>query len=164
MTTPSWFPPKSLLCLAIGALSMLLLLGFADRASAYEKPPGGKWNYKNLFDDTTRGALSLAKNSSKVTKLVLVAGEDEAERCGKEPIRLFTKPVVKSYRNVSGRYAVANLKGGLFVGKPMIFTQGEKRFRATLELLWNEDGRIVEGQFEREQAECYLSFYARKGS
>ena len=63
---------------------------------------------------------------------------------------------------VSGRYAVANLKHSLFVGKPLPFKQGHKRFRARLELLWDETGRLVEtGQFDR--GECHLSFYARKG-
>ncbi len=143
--------------------SLFLVFGFVDRASAYSKPPGGKWNFQNLFDSTKHGALSLSKNGKKVTKLVLVPGESAPEACGTNPIRLQTKPAVKRYRNVSGRYAVANLnrKTGLFVGKPMVFKQGKKRFRAKLHILWDESGRVAgTGQYER--GDCFIKFFARK--
>jgi len=144
------------------ACAVLLTLGSAEHASAYTKPPGGKWGFHNLFDYTKRGALSLSRNGSKVTKLVLVPGEELAETCGKDPVRLKSRPRVRSFRKVDGRYAVANLKRGLFIGKPLTFKQGKRRFRARLELLWDESGRLVQtGQFDH--GECHLSFFARKG-
>lgn len=137
----------------------------ANDAQAYAKPAGGKWNFYNLFDDTRRGALSLSNDSSKLTKLVLVPGEGASESCGQDPIKLQTKPAVKRYMKTSGRYAVANLnrKSGLFVGKPMVFKQGNKRFRAKLHILWDDDGRVAStGRYER--GECTIGFFARKGS
>ena len=147
----------------IAVVTIVLGLACVSQASAYSKPPGGKWNFRNLFEDTTRGALSLSKDGSKVINLVLVPGEDEIEECGKEPIRLVTRPAVKSYRKANGRYAVANIKGGLFVGTSPAFNQGKGTFRSSLQLIWDETGRLLdEGQYEH--GDCYLSFYARKGS
>lgn len=153
--------PTLLLVIATAAC-LLLMLGFAaDRSSAYSKPPGGKWNFQNLFDYTKYGALSLSKDGKKVTKLVLIPGEGAPEACGQAKIRLQTRPQVKRYRKVSGRYAVANLRKGLFVGKPMVFKQGRKRFRAKLHILWDESGRIAStGMYER--GDCYIKFFARK--
>ena len=154
--------PAPSLGVVLVALLVLGALWLAPGASAYSKPAGGKWNFQNLFEDTKRGALSLSRDGTKVNKLVLVPGENEAENCGAEPIRLTSKPRVQSFRKVNGRYAVANLKGSLFVGKRLTFKQGSRSFRASLELLWDESGRLVEtGQFEYRN--CYLSFYARKG-
>ncbi len=151
----------SLLGIAVAACTVLLL-GFAAQASAYSKPAGGKWNFQNLFDNTKRGALSLSKKGTKVVNLVLVPGEDEVEACGTAPIRLTSRPPVVKYRKIGGRYAVANLKNGLFVGKPLSFKQGKETFRAKLELLWDETGRLMQtGQFEH--GACFLSFFARKG-
>ncbi|MEZ5077255.1 MAG: hypothetical protein R2725_07430 [Solirubrobacterales bacterium] len=146
------------------ALCFAASLIAAGGAHAYVKPAGGKWNFQNLFDDTQRGAMSLSKDGNKLTKLVLVPGEGASESCRTEPIRLQTKPAVKRYRKVGGRYAVANLnrKTGLFVGKPMVFKQGTKRFRAKLHILWDEDGRVAStGRYER--GDCTIAFFARKG-
>jgi hypothetical protein len=153
--------PTFLLGLAT-AICLLLMLGLADRSSAYDKPAGGKWSFQNLFDYTKYGALSLSKDGTKVTKLVLVPGEGAPEACGQAKIRLQTRAQVKRYRRVNGRYAVGNLKKGLFVGKPMVFKQDKKSFRAKLEILWDETGRLAEtGMYER--GDCYIKFFARKG-
>ncbi len=146
----------------VALATITLMVAFVEQASAYSKPPGGKWNFQNLFEDTKRGALSLSRSGSKVINLVLVPGTDEIDACGKEPIRLKSRPAVVSFRKAGGRYAVANLKHGLFVGKPLTFKQGKRRFRARLELLWDETGRLMfTGQFDR--GNCHLSFFARKG-
>jgi len=155
--------PRPTLLLGIAtAVCLLLMLGLADRSSAYYKPAGGKWNFQNLFDYTKYGSLALSKDGKKVTKLVLVPGEGAPEACGKAKIRLQTRVRVRRYRKVSGRYAVGNLRKGLFVGKPMVFKQDKKRFRAKLEILWDETGRLAEtGMYER--GDCYIKFFARKG-
>ena len=159
----SFARPRPALLLSIAtAVCFLLMLGLAERSSAYYKPSGGKWSFQNLFDYTKYGALSLSKDGKNVTKLVLVPGEGAPEACGQAKIRLQTRPQVKRYRKVSGRYAVGNLKKGLFVGKPMFFKQGKKRFRAKLEILWDETGHLAEtGLYER--GDCYIKFFARKG-
>lgn len=164
MTSQRPIPPIRTLIVA-AALGLAISLAGAAAAHAYAKPAGGKWNFYNLFDDTRDGAMSLSKDASKLTKLVLVPGEGASESCGQAPIRLQTKPPVKRYRNVSGRYAVANLnrKTGLFVGKPMVFQQGNQRFRAKLHIIWDEDGRVAStGRYER--GDCMIGFFARKGS
>lgn len=142
------------------AASVLLMLA-ADRAAAYEKPPGGAWTFNNLFDDTKSGSFALTRDGGRVAKLVLVPGEDSVASCGSAAIKLTARPKLLSYRSVNGRYAVARLRRGLFVPFAMGFKQGGRSFSAKLMLLWDHDGRLVDTG-KVEFGDCRIGFYARK--
>lgn len=143
------------------AASVLLLVLVVEQASAYTKPPGGTWSFADLFDATDGGSFALSRDGSKVAKLVLKPGEDSVDACGSAAIRLVSRPQVRSYRSVNGRYAVAKLRGGLFVPTAVTFKVGGRSVGGKLELLWGETGRIVETG-KVELGDCRLSFYAHK--
>jgi hypothetical protein len=143
------------------AASALLLVLAVDPASAYTKPPGGTWTFEDLFDATDGGSFALSRDGSKVAKLVLKPGEDSVDACGSGAIRLLSRPQVRSYRSVNGRYAVAKIRGGLFVPTSVSFKVGGRSVDGKLELLWGETGRVVETG-KVELGDCRLSFYARK--
>lgn len=147
---------------AAGLVACLLLLAVAAApASAYTKPKGGRWIYRNLFENTKKGSLVLARNGSKIAKLVLVPGERNFDTCGRATVRLKSRPKIRSYRSVNGRYAVGKLKKGLFVPTRAVFKQGKKTRRGKLLALWDDPGttltpgKVVIGG-------CTLDFYANK--
>jgi len=153
---------RAIRTLAVAALAAVAVAALPAAASAYDKPAGGKWNYQNLFDRTKAGALSLSKDGKKVTKLILKPGADYADLCGKR-IVLVSRPKVRSYKKVNGRYAVARLPGQLFKPIPVRLKVDGKPRRGTLMLLWDETGRLLDTG-KVEYGDClYLSFYARKG-
>jgi hypothetical protein len=136
-----------------------LSLAAGQASAAYPKPAGGRWRFLNLFDDTKSGALVLSRDSSKVVKLVLKPG-DTAAACGAAAIRLKSRPKVRSYRGVNGRYAVGRIRRGLFVPTPMTFKQGRRAFRAKLLLLWDDARQMNTGRFEH--GDCTINFFAHK--
>jgi hypothetical protein len=144
------------------AASLLLLLVVADRASAYAKPPGGGWRYEDVFDRTDGGSFALSRDGSKIAKLTLVPGQYSTTACGSGPIKLLSRPQVKSYRNVSGRYAVGKIRAGLFVPIGVSYKRGGRAVAGKLLVLWDESGRIAESG-KVEIGACSLSFHARKG-
>lgn len=159
MTSLRQLSPARALAAALAA-SLLLLAFAAGSASAYSKPAGGRWRFFNLFDDTKKGALVLSRNASKVSKLVLVPG-DTAETCGKGAIRLKSRPKIRSYRSVNGRYAVGKIRRGLFVQIPAVFKQGKRTRRGKLMMLWGETGRMVDTG-KVDIGACSIDFYAHK--
>lgn len=160
MTPSRSISPARAVAAALVLSSLLLLAVAVGQASAsYSKPAGGKYKFYNLFDDTKHGALVLSRNATKVTKLVLKPG-DTADACGKAAIRLKSRPRVRSYRSVNGRYAVGRIRRGLFVPTPMTFKQGRRAFRAKLLLLWDDALQMNTGNFVH--GGCTINFYAHK--
>lgn len=147
--------------LAVALAASLLLVVTADRASAYAKPPGGAWRYEDLFDRTNGGSFALSRDGSKIARLTLVPGASFTTTCGSGSIKLVSRPQVKSYRTVSGRYAVAKIRGGLFVPIGVSYKQGGRTVAGKLLVLWDETGRIAETG-KVEIGACRLEFVARK--
>lgn len=149
------------LCAAALAAAVLLLALTVERAAAYSKPPGGRWTFQHLFDDTRSGTFALTRDGARVAKLVLVPGERRVDSCGRAAIRLVSRPQLRTYRFANGRYAVAKKRSGLFVTTAMRFKRGNRAFTGKLMLLWDHDGRLLDtGKFE--SGSCRIDFYARK--
>ena len=155
-------PALRSLAVAVG-VAALLLIGLTATASAYVRPAGGTWRFENLFDDTKDGALKLTGNGLSVKKLVLVPGEDSVGACGSSWVRLAGRAKIRSYRSVNGRYAFGRLRSNLFVPAPVTFTQGGKRVRGKLLLLFGQTGRLVDSGQAELPGDCHIRFYARKG-
>lgn len=141
----------------------LLLAGPASIASAYDKPRGGKWNIQDSFGYTDGGAMSIAKDRGKLTKLVLFAGEDYLEQCGARRIQLTSRPKIKRFASAGGRWAVGRQQGGSTLIRPVpaTFKLAGKKVKGKLLMLFDEDGLLAETA-EVELPSCSLSFYARK--
>lgn len=148
--------------LLAAAVALALPLAAASDAHAYEKPAGGAYRFNNLFDDTRSGALTLSQAGTQVTKLVLVPGERSVAQCGARPIRMTSRPKVRSYRSANGRWAVAHNPGGLFRPTPAWFARDGRRVRGKVMLLWDETGRLVNTAEAHLPGDCRLDFFASK--
>lgn len=143
------------------AASLVVLAFTAAPAAAYEKPAGGRWRFQNLFDDTRTGAIVLSRDASKVVKLVLVPGERSVETCGRAAVRLKSRPKIRSFPSVNGRYAVGKLRRGLFVQISATFKQGKRTLRGKILLLWEDTGRLL-STGKVDVGRCDIDFFARK--
>jgi hypothetical protein len=148
--------------LLAAALAVAIPLAAASDAHAYVKPVGGAWTFGNLFDDTRSGALTLSKAGTQVTKLVAVPGERSVEECGRGAIRMTSRPKIRSWRSVNGRYAVAVNPSGLFRPTPAWFTRGGRRVRGKVMLLWDETGRLLDTGEIHLPGDCRIDFFASK--
>lgn len=155
------YRPRRRLLAAAAALAVPLAA--ASDAQAYEKPAGGAYTFRGLFDDARRGALTLARDGTRVTKLVAVPGERSAGRCGTGAIRMTSRPKVRPYRSANGRWAVARNPGGLFRPTPAWFTRAGRRVRGKVMLLWDHDGRLVDSGEIHLPGDCRIGFFASKG-
>jgi hypothetical protein len=150
--------------LAIALAGALLLIVLAPTAAlAYTRPPGGRWAVQHMFDETSSGALSLSRDGSSVATLVLVPGETRSDQCGTRPVRLVSRPKIRSWRSANGRYAVAVNPSGLFKPLPAVFQRDGRSVRGRLMLLWDHDGRLVDTGKVELPGDCHLNFHARKG-
>lgn len=148
-----------MLALALGA--SLLLVASEHASALYAKPPGGAWRYQDVFDRTDGGSFALSRDGAKIAKLTLTPGRYMTATCGSAPIKLLSRPQVKSYRSVSGRYAVARNSRGLFVPIAVRYKRAGSTVAGKLLVLWDESGRIAETG-KVEIGDCLLSFNAYK--
>ena len=146
--------------LLAAALAVAIPLAAASDAHAYATPVGGAWTFGNLFDDTRRGALTLSKAGTQVTKLVAVPGERSVDECGGGAIRMTSRPKIRSWSSVNGRYAVASKPGSLFRPTPAWFTRGGRRVRGKVMLLWDHDGKLVDTGQIHLPGDCRIDFFA----
>lgn len=155
-------PRRSLvrcLPLVVAALVALPVTG----ASAYVKPPGGKWNIQDVFEGTDGGSMRIAKDGGSLTKLVLKPGEDTIEDCGAGAVRLASTPKIKKFKTAGGRYAIGRQKKGSTLITPVSVSVkvAGKKVRGTLLMLWDDSGRLA-STAEVEAGDCELDFAARK--
>jgi hypothetical protein len=146
-------------------LAILALLVAAPAAYAiYQKPAGGKWTIQDAFERTDGGAMTISKDRTKLTKLVLNVGEDWVATCETERIRLASKPKIKKFASAGGRYAIGAQRRGssLIVPVRATFKVGGKRVNGKIIMLWDEAGRLATSA-SVETPNCGLSFNARKG-
>lgn len=144
------------------SIAIALTLALPATATAYTKPPGGKWNIQNIFDNTYGGGMKLSKDGSTLTTLVLNVGADYSEDCGSK-VRLESKPTIKKFPTAGGRYAFGRqLKGSTLI-KPIgvTFKSGGKAVKGTLLMLFDHSGRLA-NTGELTFGDCSLDFAARK--
>lgn len=146
--------------LLAAAAALALPLAAASHAHAYVKPAGGGYRFFGLFDDAERGALTLSRAGTQVTKLVAVPGERTVEECGPAAIRMTSRPKIRPYRSANGRWAVAHNPGGLFRPTPAWFARGGRRVRGKVMLLWDHDGRLLDTGQIHLPGDCRVDFFA----
>lgn len=131
-------------------------------AGAYRKPASGKWSIQNMFGYTAGGTMTIARKGGKVTKLVLIVGEDHVEQCGAERVRLVSKPKVKRFPKSGDRWGVARYETSSLLGpRGVKLRVGGKQVRGKLMLLFDESGRLADSA-RAQFGDCSLSFAARK--
>lgn len=144
------------------ATSLLVAMPASGFFSSYKKPPGGKWGIDSRLDYTKRGVMRINSKTNRITKLVAVIGgtRGDTEACGSR-VTLVSKPKMKSYRQFSGRWAVANVRNGLLVRRGVKLKIRGKVVVGKLELIFDRSGRVVEdGTIER--GDCFFDFLVRK--
>jgi hypothetical protein len=148
--------------LVLPVVCAAVLLALPTAASAYTKPPGGKWNIQDSFERTKGGAMKLSADGSKLTKLVLNAGDDYVEDCG-ATVRLASTPTIKKFPTAGSRYAFGRQKKGssLIVPIGVSLEVKGKTVKGTLVMLFDEGGKLATTA-EVEAGDCDLDFHARK--
>ncbi len=155
-------PRRSLArCLLLVAVALVALP--VAGASAYVKPPGGKWNVQDVFEGTDGGSMRIAKDGGSLTKLVLKPGTDSIGACGAGAVRLASTPKIRKFKTAGGRYAIGRQKKGSTLITPVrvdVKVAG-KKVKGTLLMLWDDSGRLAQTA-ELEAGDCALRFAARK--